>query len=485
MPDNTVEIVISTRAELDGVKNLKRELEGQIGVSKALGRDYSNLGSQLSKVNAAISKAAPEFSSLTGLIGKLAGGPLTALASGLAIVARGILETKTRLAEFIQAEMDAGKAAVDTKKLIDTSKISEDYKHSLTRIKVAAGEAATKLEGLRREINALKDAEDVIATAKKDKDIAQVEADVATGKITPAQGDVKKAAIEGKSIQEGATRQKALLASEDNFAANEAEIKRYAAMIAQKEVDDIQGRLGGVTSAKPFEDLAAHDQKTLDDLQKLFDDLDAQIEQMRPMFKPQGFWETLSAAALPWNTPTPAQTYEWKALNEQQGRGSGTIGRQQTVLNLSRAKEARVKADLARLPDAKDAAEAAKDEAKAAGIQSENQRKINDAGRNAINQSLPEKLRPLSLRTGVTVLGHVEQQASADAAEFKRNRGHGFQGVPNMGPQISSQGQIVARAIAKMGGSFEAAMMEILRAVQANTNRVQQLEQRASRRELR
>ena len=64
--NKTLEILLTTKAELAGAQQLAAQLERQIGQAKALGKDYSDLKKQLDQVNAATQNVAPELKHLAG-----------------------------------------------------------------------------------------------------------------------------------------------------------------------------------------------------------------------------------------------------------------------------------------------------------------------------------------------------------------------------------------------------------------------------------
>jgi hypothetical protein len=96
MADQTLDILIRTKAELAGAQAAARALEQQIGKAKALGQDYGALKTQLDKVNASIAAAAPASEAAASALQGFAARAFTAASAVLAI--------KQALGEFAQQE---------------------------------------------------------------------------------------------------------------------------------------------------------------------------------------------------------------------------------------------------------------------------------------------------------------------------------------------------------------------------------------------
>lgn len=131
-----VEILLKTRAELQGARQLEEQLQRDIGKAKALGKEYADLDAQLKKVQATIAASKPAgpgfgdvfgklreglgnivpgFAKVDGMLSGLAGGTLAAVGAGFAVLAVAIETARRALHEFAGtqeavASMDAALA---------------------------------------------------------------------------------------------------------------------------------------------------------------------------------------------------------------------------------------------------------------------------------------------------------------------------------------------------------------------------------------
>jgi hypothetical protein len=148
MPDNVVEILIKTGAELSGAKAAADALERDIGKAKALGKEYQTLAEKLGRARAVIAEyenaqqkhgffevikehleeIIPGFSRLESVIGKIVSGPLGILAAGFAGLAGAIDLAKEGLVEYAKAE--EGVAKMDAA-LAQRGLLSEESRESL------------------------------------------------------------------------------------------------------------------------------------------------------------------------------------------------------------------------------------------------------------------------------------------------------------------------------------------------------------------
>src|SRR5205085_9575730 len=99
MPDNEVEIIFKTKAELEGAQRLKTELEQQVGAAKALGKEHGELSEKLEKVNGALRHSGAELRGFGHLLHGVTRGPIAAVAAGLGFLAHAIEESKDALIE--------------------------------------------------------------------------------------------------------------------------------------------------------------------------------------------------------------------------------------------------------------------------------------------------------------------------------------------------------------------------------------------------
>ncbi len=146
MPD--LEIVIRTRAELEGARQAITAIEQEIGQAKALGRDYSALEARAQAVRKAIgdhqagsgqtgwigsirntiAEIVPGFARLDSVLGKLVSGPLSLLGAGFGAIAVGFKAAKNAIDEWAQAEVQFAK--LDTA-LAQTGQLTDAYRQQL------------------------------------------------------------------------------------------------------------------------------------------------------------------------------------------------------------------------------------------------------------------------------------------------------------------------------------------------------------------
>lgn len=487
---NSIEYVLRTKAELQGAKDFRAELEKQIGVSKALGHDYSDLTEQLNHVTHAIAHAVPELGHFTRLLSVLArGGPVAMAAAGLAAAGTAVLAIRQKLLDFANAEVQVRAAVESTREAVDQSAISDKYRLSLETTAGAASLAAAQLEGLRGKMLALKSTEDEIANAAKDKDIQKVEADVATGKITKAEAEIRKAEIEGNHIKSGAARQKALLDNQERLGDIEKAVKEDSATAATGKVKSLRDALGGVDANKLGEMEEDRDRKAarLKELKSARDQYDKEYEEMRPKYEPRGFVEKFSRFFH--SGGNLEELAKFKALKTALPTLDKDIALQEQKVAQASATVSVVKGNLAALPKLEEEAKRTRTDADTTGAKWDEQKKVIAGQRTAIDRVTSSQLNALSLRTGVSVLNAVNDQESKNnsrAVEILHERSLGLSG--NVAPRISGAGQAVTRAIDQMGktfqDSFEATMERILDSVKRVNDRVDRIQGRISRREL-
>lgn len=113
MSENTVDVLFRTRAELQGARQFADELERQIGKAKALGKDYSELEGQLTKVRAAIKSSSGP--TLLDKLGEFAGSGTAKIAAALGTTASAVETLREAFSEFggaqeVMAQLDAALA---------------------------------------------------------------------------------------------------------------------------------------------------------------------------------------------------------------------------------------------------------------------------------------------------------------------------------------------------------------------------------------
>lgn len=237
MAENEVDIVIRTRAELQGARELKKELEQQVGRAKALGENYSDLTQKLHKVSQALSLAVPEFGKLTTMASR--GGAIGALGTVLLSVARAAIEAKNTVLAFGQVQEDAGfSATLRAKESLD------DYTKSIKRMDAAAADAIAKLQGLATAMEAVNAAEERKAEAQQERDLAEIDAMVAAGGISKEAGEVRKAGVRANVLRAGATRQMEMLNFQESVGGGVANAAVFAAMVKRGEMQRFMAERG-------------------------------------------------------------------------------------------------------------------------------------------------------------------------------------------------------------------------------------------------
>jgi hypothetical protein len=488
MPDNTVDIVIRTKAELDGVKAYAKELERSIGVQKAMGRDSSEMSAKLGQVRAALAQVAPELRGFSGLVGALiSGGPVTAAIAVLGAFAGAIVSVRQKLSSLAEAEAEVGQVMGTVRQQIDQTAPLSKYEKALARMATAADLATLKLQGLEETMAAVHAADDALAEAAKDREMAGIDLAVAGGRMSKAEGDIRKAEVEGSFMQGAAVRRKAFLTQKAENAARGMNVQEFAAMAAREDLAKFEGQMGfqdvgdAEQAQKAAEAEAAKQTGEVQKLEGIRQQLEETIRSMEAWVKPKtkaerlgrGAASTIFGALLgPFaflkpalEQPTAEMLTEYNEAQEQLANLNQSIEGKTATADAAATRSANLKL----LQRARLNAQQKADGAATTRTKFEGQRTAIEAERSAIDPTTRARLETLGLRTATSVIGDVEQQAR----------------VVDASPKISAQGQAVARAIAQMGNSFEQAMVTILQAVQQNTNRVNQLENRASRRELR
>jgi hypothetical protein len=480
MAENEVDIVIRTRAELEGAKQLEKSLSQQIGQAKALGQNFGELTGKLRQTQAAISSAVPEFGNFSRILSTLSvGGPIGLLGVGIAYIASAARNAKESLLAFGEAADRVGREdATKGRKQLD------EYVKSVDRIKVAAAEATARIEGLKSAFAANKNAEDQIADATKARELAEVDALVASGKLGKPEAAIRKAEIEGRHAEGAAVRQLESIDVQEKLEASKMHAADVA-LSAQRQAVERFAQEKGLTGAKDSGELS-----------EIAEDEKAQLKAARAQLKekqkhleeigvsPDDFDEQGREKPGPWWQP-----FRFKYPEEMMAGPEVQQVRdleQSIPLLESKASGARQRAtDAQQLEDMrqklKDAEDAARGQRQAFGFEKQGF----DAQRRAIRGSLPQRLRALQLTTGAEVIGAVEQQDAAEQAELARavkfNQETGMSAVPNIGPQISQAGQVVAQAVMQMGASFQDAMASILRAVNTQHQTTKGITQQLSR----
>lgn len=138
-----LEVVIKSKAELQGFQQATDALERQIGAAKAAGKSYADMEAQLDRnkkvladykqahngvgdafksLNGELVNVIPGLGALQGLMGKLAGGTLGMVSVGLGAVAASLAVAKKGLDEFAESEKVMAKVQVA---LAQTGQLSE------------------------------------------------------------------------------------------------------------------------------------------------------------------------------------------------------------------------------------------------------------------------------------------------------------------------------------------------------------------------
>lgn len=126
-----IQVVLRTRAELDGAKRALTALQGQIGAAKALGKEYKHLESQAHRAESVIAQSR----GTTGLRGQLA--------SGLGAIGLG------RAASFVSGGVGIGAAALGAGSAIREFTKAED---SVARLDAALARAGLLTESYRKKL---------------------------------------------------------------------------------------------------------------------------------------------------------------------------------------------------------------------------------------------------------------------------------------------------------------------------------------------
>jgi hypothetical protein len=238
-PNNTLDILIRTKAELQGAVDTAKSLEQQIGKAKALGKEYGNLEAQLVKVRSTIAEAKGRENELTdsfkdqakhseflglkhaqlhkvvhqlteafpeaGMAARAFMNPvLLAFTAAVAIFAKA----KEKLAEW-NAEMDeAAKKAAEadfqqgiaarTQALRSGMTAMADFSESLRSIGKADDEVVKAIDRSIAKLHEQESALAAVNTAAEGKELAQTNFAEKGGRISPDQAARQRAAIKEK-----------------------------------------------------------------------------------------------------------------------------------------------------------------------------------------------------------------------------------------------------------------------------------------------
>jgi hypothetical protein len=143
-------VKFSTRYEQEGARQALADLQRQRGAAAALGQSTTELDQKIARLNATLSQAKgggkegllgglksglaeiiPGFEKLEGVIGKLAGGALGALAATFAAIAGAIDLAKEGLKEFAAAQEKV--AGLDAA-LAQTGQLTDEYREKLQEL---------------------------------------------------------------------------------------------------------------------------------------------------------------------------------------------------------------------------------------------------------------------------------------------------------------------------------------------------------------
>jgi hypothetical protein len=144
-----LEVKFTTKYEEEGARQALAGLQRQRGAAMALGESTAELDQKIARLNASLSQGKgakdglfgglksglaeiiPGFEQLEGVVGKLAGGALGALAAGFAAIAGAIEMAKEGLKEFAAAQEKV--AGLDAA-LAQTGQLTDEYREKLQEL---------------------------------------------------------------------------------------------------------------------------------------------------------------------------------------------------------------------------------------------------------------------------------------------------------------------------------------------------------------
>lgn len=455
MAENEVDIVIRTRAELEGAKQLEKSLQGQIGQAKALGQNFHELTGTLRRVQGAISQAVPEFGALTRVLSTLSvGGPIALLGLGLAHVIAAAKNAMLAVREFGGAVQEVGREG-----LAKAQKQLDDYTESVNRLKVATEEAALKSDGLRQALTAQKTAQDQVEDARKGKELAEVDALVAGGGLSKEAGAIRKGEIESKFAKSAAARQLKFLDDNENLSKSQMLGSTFAVLQQREAMEQFAKEKGFATPTGPDDTISVYDrmlktgksfeeireleksgvggfaggrkarslsgtdvsrlaQQAADDKRELEITL-AQLKEEKDLLDKSGFGPSdFDNGALPFAlNPLDLLEPKQRAANIEGLEDRIPMLRSKLAQSQQRATDA---AQLKKMQEDVEAAEAA---ARKEQIGFGNERSAADAQRSGLRGALPERLTSIGLTAAGEVAGSIHQAEQTRLAEALK---HGF-----------------------------------------------------------
>jgi hypothetical protein len=385
------------------------------------------------------------------------------LQTGLEVLGNAAEWYADKLGGAIKRTEGLGNAAITTKQQIDGATPSDSFAKSVERIKKAAQEATEQLEKMRAKLEATKSAEDQIADAEKGQKIAEIDAAVASGKMSKVEAAMRKGVIESDSVKEAAERQKNFLREQDQINAAKLAVADKAETEANKAVLTKQHQMQQSGS-----DIA---------LAKLKRDQEA--DEATRKAKAEQLGDLKPAAGV---IGTAAYFLQKRKLESEVADLDAIIEKRKPLIEGEVTKRENDKSSL------KDLRTAAADATKAASdarTQYEQQHVSIQSQVGAIDRVTGLKLRTIGLETGVRVIGdrtQAEEQARQTSARSAAEQAHGLSGIISQTqPGIVRSGDAVAVALRNLGATIEGSMGSVLKAVQAVTARVSNIETRVNR----
>lgn len=407
--------------KLEGLmRQLAQRGGGQLeAVTKTLGGHFTELKHSTADLFKAFGRGIAE----TGVLQ----GALTVLSDGVSYWAE-------KLGGPIEKVEGLGNAAVATTQKIDGATPSASYATSLDRIKVAAELATLRLEGLKAAALAFNQAEEEIAAAKKEHEIADVEAKVQSGAMTKPEGERQKGLIETRGITDAAARKRGQLEVENRYAAADMQMKDYAAFIAQEQLQNFKTQQKRMKAVEPARALAKTDAENLRAAEEHKEELEGQNKRGPNAYQAAGFMAFPPAMIIAKKAEDKKRAEELQQLNKE-------IERLRTIAEQSKANADELESNHAPqgdINDLKKRAQETKDAAAAARQTYENSRRVIDIQRGAVDVLESEKGKTQETKASTAAAKAEEEEQKKKDAELKRRLQEHYQhGLP-MRPVYSS-----------------------------------------------
>ncbi len=505
----SLDIILRTQAELKGAEQLAAQLESQIGKAKALGKDYSELNTQLGKVRDSIKNYAGPTEEAAqkseGLADKLKGvrGAAEALGRQFPIVGQAIraflnpIALAATAATFVFAKVKASiedlNRALDAQAEIAAGKIGDirsalrqaqsaatdaslDYLRSLDdvaqgqdRLAIATQNALSAIRAQARAMTEVVDAQEALA-------LAQVDEAETKGTLSPQQAIKRRL-----DIRKGFAAQRDLTAER----AGREELR-----VREEELKARQQRQPQLDAAAEAALRAANDPKR----NATLINADTVIKDLQDLLKGDREVQSTAEAARDAAEARLRRAERWKAgpfgWLDSKGEGVATrtrmLGEAQAEVDSARSQaeqtQAAIDAEIARKTDIEREREAAKDaldrarrdrDANESAIMEQEQSLGRDRSAFEIESDARRRSGPLrDQRIDSESSRDLHEQIKRDAEAEERRNNERVRSIQEAGAAMTQAADDITAAVAQLGDNVTAALAQVKSEVIAQAGRI-------------